>query len=141
MIERNGAMAEAINKAAADAAPVLVSTSSAEGMPDIAYKGSVMVFDADHLAWWERSLGTTLANVRANGHACLYYVNRPARQSYKFFGVAEVIDSGPIRDEVMSRTIQAELDRDPERKGVAVMVRVDKIVEPGKPPVVREQAG
>jgi hypothetical protein len=41
----------------------------------------------------------------------------------------------------MSRTIQAELDRDPERKGVAVMVRVDKIVEPGKPPVVREQAG
>lgn len=138
MIELNETIAAAINNAAANAAPVLVASASAEGMPDIAYKGSVMVFDKDHLAWWERSLGTTLANVRQNGHACLYYLNRAERQSFKFFGVAEVIDSGPVRDEVMGRTIQAELDRDPERKGVAVMVRVDKVIEPGKEPMVRE---
>jgi predicted pyridoxine 5'-phosphate oxidase superfamily flavin-nucleotide-binding protein len=138
MIELNEGMAEAINKAAADAAPVLVATSSADGMPDIAYKGSVMVFDNDHLAWWERALGTTLANVRENGQACLYYVNRQTRRSWKFFGTAEVIDEGPVREEVMSRTIQGELDRDPERKGVAVMVRVDKVIEPGKEPMVRE---
>ena len=29
----------------------------------------------------------------------------------------------------MARTVQAELDRDPERLGVAVLVRVDKITE------------
>lgn len=138
MIELNETIAAAINNAAANASPVLVASASAEGMPDIAYKGSVMVFDKDHLAWWERSLGTTLTNVRQNGHACLYYLNRAERQSFKFFGVAEVIDSGPVRDEVMSRTIQAELDRDPERKGVAVMVRVDRVIEPGKEPMVRE---
>ena len=127
MIELNETIAAAINNAAANAAPVLVASSSAAGMPDIAYKGSVMVFDQDHLAWWERSLGTTLSNVRENGHACLYYLNRAERQSFKFFGVAEVIDSGPIRDQVMGRTIQAELDRDPERKGVAVLIRVNKV--------------
>jgi predicted pyridoxine 5'-phosphate oxidase superfamily flavin-nucleotide-binding protein len=138
LIELNEAMAEAINNAAAQSSPVLVGTSSSAGMPDIAYKGSVMVFDKDHLAWWERSLGTTLANVRENGQVCLYYLNRQTRQSWKFFGMAEVIDEGPVRDEVMSRTIQAELDRDPERKGVAVMVRVDKVAEPGKEPTVRE---
>jgi len=138
MIELNETMAEAINTAAVQAAPILVATASTSGMPDIAYKGSVMVFDSDHLAWWERALGTTLANVRENGHACLYYVNREKRQSFKFFGTAEVIDEGPIRDEVMSRTIQVELDRDPERKGVAVMVRIDKVIEPGKEPMVRD---
>ena len=28
----------------------------------------------------------------------------------------------------MDRTIQAELDRDPERKGVAVIIRVDRVL-------------
>ncbi len=138
MIELNETIASAIDNAVANAVPVLVASSSAEGMPDIAYKGSVMVFDKDHLAWWERAHGTTLANVRENGHACLYYVNRAERQSFKFFGTAEVIDSGPVRDQVMARTIQVELDRDPDRKGVAVMVRIDKVIEPGKEPMVRE---
>lgn len=138
MIELNEAMAQAIDNALAEAAPVLVGTSSSAGMPDIAYKGSVMVFDKDHLAWWERSHGTTLRNVRENGHACVYYVNRATRQSYKCFGVAEVIDEGPVREAVMARTVQAELDRDPERKGVAVMVRIDRVNVPGQEPMVRD---
>jgi hypothetical protein len=29
----------------------------------------------------------------------------------------------------MSRTVQAELDRDPERQGVAVLVKIDEITE------------
>ena len=29
----------------------------------------------------------------------------------------------------MNRTVQAELDRDPERAGVAVLVKLDRVVE------------
>ena len=29
----------------------------------------------------------------------------------------------------MNRTVQAELDRDPERIGVAVLIKLDRIVE------------
>src|SRR5437867_12605372 len=32
----------------------LVATSN-DGQPDLALKGSLMVWDKDHLAWWERS--------------------------------------------------------------------------------------
>lgn len=137
MINLNEAMSQAIDNALVDRAPVLVATASGAGMPDLAYKGSVMVFDSEHLAWWERSLGTTLSNVRENGQACLYYRNPATRQSWKFFGVAEVHDEGALREQVMGRTIALELDKDPERKGVAVVVRVDRVIEAGKEVMVR----
>src|SRR2546428_12535002 len=38
----------------------LVATSN-DGHPDVALKGSLMVWDKDHLAWWERSKRETLA--------------------------------------------------------------------------------
>ena len=38
-------------------------------------------------------------------------------------------ESGPIRKKVMSRTVQNELDLDPERLGVAVLIKVDQIAE------------
>ena len=52
-------MAEAIDSALAEGNVCLVATASAAGMPDVAFKGSVMVFDTDHLAFWERSGGQT----------------------------------------------------------------------------------
>ena len=87
-----------------------------------------MAWDREHIAWWERSLGTTFRNLQENPQCCLLYRNSAARQVWKFFGVAEVLTQGDLRQEVMDRTVQAELDRDPERKGAAVVVRVDKIV-------------
>ncbi|HKC92099.1 MAG TPA: hypothetical protein VKE23_12325, partial [Candidatus Limnocylindria bacterium] len=32
----------------------LVATAN-DGQPDVALKGSLMVWDTDHLAWWERA--------------------------------------------------------------------------------------
>ena len=40
--------------------------------------------------------------------------------------------SGELRQQVMDRTIALELDRDPERKGAAVMVRIDKVLQLGQ---------
>ena len=51
------------------------------------------------------------------------------RIRWRFYGTAVVYESGPIREEVMSRTVEAELERDPERLGVAVLIKVNKIAE------------
>ncbi|MBK7726811.1 MAG: hypothetical protein IPI33_16830 [Dehalococcoidia bacterium] len=48
------------------------------------------------------------------------------------FGQAEVLTEGPVRQEVMDRTIPLELDRDPERKGAAIMIRIDWVLQLGK---------
>ena len=51
-----------------------VATSN-DGQPDVALKGSLMVWDADHLAWWERSRAETEAAVRANRNVAVMVRN------------------------------------------------------------------
>lgn len=128
-VELTQEMREAFENALTDGAPVLVASASAAGMPDIAFKGSAMVWDKDHLAFWERSRGQTMRNLEENGQACLLYRNAQARIGWKFFGQAEVLHDGPLRAEIMARTVQLELDRDPERKGAAVLIRIDRVVQ------------
>jgi hypothetical protein len=51
--------------------------------------------------------------------------------AWRFHGVATVYDEGPLRDQVMSRTVPAELEKDPERKGSAVIIRLDRVTNMG----------
>ncbi len=127
MIAFTEEMTTALNNSFADRMIVEVATASTTGMPDIAFKGSAMAWDGEHIAFWERSLGTTFHNLQENPQCCLLYRNFETRQVWKFFGTAEVHTSGDLRQQVMGRTVEAELSRDPERKGAAVVVRIDKI--------------
>jgi len=45
----------------------------------------------------------------------------------RLYGDATIYRSGDMREQVMSRTIQRELDADPERKGFAVVVQVNRV--------------
>jgi len=124
-------MAEFVDNAAAQGVPALVATAGKDGAPNLAFKGSLMVWDKDHLAFWERAKGETLHDLEENPKIAALYRNREAGKMWRFWGVAELHTSGDLRDRVMARTIQAELDRDPERTGVAVVIRVDRVSGPG----------
>jgi hypothetical protein len=132
-------MKNAFASALADGAPVIVATSGASGLPDVAYKGSAMVWDEDHLAFWERARGTTLRNMEENPQVCVLYRNPATRTAWKFFGAVELHPEGELRQQIMDHTIQLELDRDPERKGVAVLIRVDRVIQLGQ--VIMERTG
>ncbi len=120
-------MAEYVDRAHEDGLTCLVATASKDGQPNLAFKGSLMVWDKDHLAFWERAHGETLNQLRENPRIAAVYRNRAAGKAWRFWGVTELHESGELRDKIMARTIQAELDRDPERKGVAVLIRVDRV--------------
>jgi uncharacterized protein len=120
-------MAEFVDRAQDEGLTCLVATASRDGQPNLAFKGSMMVWDRDHLAFWERAKGETLAHLRENPRVAAVYRNRAAGKAWRFYGVAELHDAGPLREQVMARTIPAELERDPERKGVAVVIRVDRV--------------
>lgn len=125
-------MKAAFETSLADGMPVIFATANGSGMPDIAFKGSAMVFDSEHIAYWERALGTTFTNLTENPGTCLLYRNPGTRVAWKMFGEAKVLTEGPVRQQVMDRTIQFELDRDPERKGAAVLIRIDRVLQAGK---------
>jgi len=129
MINIDDEMRELIDNALAQGFPCMVGTASAEGVPQISMKGSMMVYDQGSLAYWERSRRTALENVGSNSNVVVFYRNPDQRINWRFYGTATVYESGPVRDDVMSRTVPAELDRDPERLGVAVVVRLDRIGE------------
>ena len=73
-----------------------------------------------------------LLNLQENAGTCVLYRNAATRVAWKMFGEAQVLTEGPVRQQIMDRTIQFELDRDPERKGAAILIRIDKVLQAGK---------
>lgn len=128
MIKLTDQMREGIDPALAQGCPCLVATISKDGIPNMGYKGSVMVFNDESLAYWERTLQGSAENVEVNPNVMILFRNPATRAAWRFVGKATVHKAGPLREQVMARTVQAELDRDPERKGYAVIVKVDKVL-------------
>jgi hypothetical protein len=54
--------------------------------------------------------------------------NPTTRAAWRFLGTATVQKEGELREQVMARTVPAELERDPDRKGYAVMIAVDAVL-------------
>lgn len=129
MIDMIGEIKDLVDRNHADGWSCIVGTSDKDGQPQLSLKGSVMVFDSETLAYWERAKRSALENVVANPKVVVLYNNMKDRVRWRFYGVADVHQSDAIREEVMSRTVQDELDRDPDRLGVAVLVKVNKISE------------
>ena len=129
MIEITEKMKELVDRAHADGWDCTIGSVDKDGQPQLSLKGSVMVYDSGTLAYWERAKRTALKNVSDNPKITVLYNNMADRIRWRFYGTAEVHGSGPIREDVMSRTVEAELERDPERLGVAVLVKVNKISE------------
>ena len=136
MIKITDDMRTLVNKALADDVACLVGTVDPDGYPSLGPKGSVLVFDDQTLAYWERSHRSSIVNVRNNAKTVVYYRNPNARDklpggAVRFYGRAEVHPTGPIREKVKSMVVQAELDKDPENKGIAVLIHVDRIGDLG----------
>ena len=131
MIALTDQMREMINNALANGSPCVLATAAADGEPDIGYKGSMMVFDNESLAYWERTRRQHLKNVLENSKVVVLFRDPKTRVNFRFHGVATVHPDGAIREQVMSRTVKDELDKDPERKGAAVVIRVNKVTNLG----------
>jgi hypothetical protein len=131
MIKLTDEMREAVNNALANGCPCVLATAGADGEPDIGYKGSMMIFDDQSLAYWERTRRQHLKNVTANPKVVVLFRDGKTRVNWRFHGMATVHDAGPIRDQVMARVVPPELEKDPQRKGSAVIIQVDKVTNLG----------
>jgi len=119
--------AEIVDNARADLNTGLVATSN-DGMPDLSMRGSLMVWDTDHLAWWERGKRETYAGLEANPKAAVF-VRNPTRdkRTLRFYGEARIVTDAAERERVWERVNQLEKDTDPEKLGIAVIMRVDRV--------------
>ncbi|MDZ4344153.1 MAG: pyridoxamine 5'-phosphate oxidase family protein, partial [Candidatus Binatia bacterium] len=66
MIKLIDEMRDLINPALANGCPCILATASPDGEPDIGFKGSMMVFVDESVAYWERTRRQHLKNITAN---------------------------------------------------------------------------
>ena len=112
----------------------LVGSVLPNGWAQVSPRGSTMVIDDEHLALWERGKGSTTANLK-DGTKLTVFLRKPQLREAgilpkggvaRFYGTAKIHKSGPIYEEVWTRLVQPEKDRDPDKKGFAVLITIER---------------
>ena len=122
----------------------LVGLAMPDGYAQITPRGSTMVYDDQHLALWERGKGSTNAQLRDGAKVTVFFRKPALRESgmlpkggiARFYGTAEIHKSGAAYEEVWRRLVQPEKDRDPDKKGFAVLIKVERAEDLDGQPLV-----
>lgn len=112
--------------------PILIGTTAPDGYVRMSPKGSTCIYDDETLAYWDRDIATQAGYI-ANDMPVTVYMRRrelvdllPRAGAARFFGKAQVHRDGPIRDKVWELIVEPEKERDPERKGFAVLIPIER---------------
>ena len=123
-----------------DGYPCLLATQGREG-PNITPKGSMIVFDDEHLAYWERSKRAVLENLGNDARVCVMYANFKAQRDsvlesgfLRFFGSVVLHESGPVREAIFAKLVPREQTHVGAEAGIGVLIKIDKAIDVrGKP--------
>ncbi len=113
----------------------LVGSVLPDGYAQISPRGSVQVYDDNTISLWERGRGSTTEATTDGTKLTVFYFNYdlmaqgvlPIAGIARLYGTAEVHKSGPVYDKVWERLIQPEKDRDPDKNGWAVLIKIDHV--------------
>jgi uncharacterized protein len=77
-----------------------VATASKDGMPNVAIKGSVRVWDDEHLVFADLFSLKTRKNLEENPQVAVMVFDLEARVGYSLKGRAELLSQGAVYDQV-----------------------------------------
>jgi uncharacterized protein len=123
-----------------DGYPCLLATSGKDG-PNISPKGSMIVFDDQHLAYWERSKKQALENLGHDHRVTVMYANFRAQRDkilesgfLRFWGTAELHESGKIHDAIFAKLCKREQEHVGADTGIGVLIKIERAADVrGKP--------
>jgi hypothetical protein len=111
----------------------LIGTVLKNGFAQITPRGSTQVHDDEHISIWERGRGSTTALLADGTNVTVFYFNLGAKNVLpigglvRLYGTASIHKSGPVYDKVWERLIEPEKKSDPEKKGWAVLIKIDRV--------------
>jgi uncharacterized protein len=73
-----------------------VATVSPEGKPNLSAKGSLCVWDDDHLLFADIASPQTMENLSSNPYVEINTVDQISRRGFRFKGVAEILREGEV---------------------------------------------
>ena len=124
-----------IDNAWTDGSVCMLATVGPDG-PNISPKGSMLVFDDQHLAYWERSKKKALENLQHDRRVVVMYANFKAQRDgvlpngfLRFFGTVEFHESGPIHDAIFARLTKREQEHVGADTGIGMLIKIDRAAD------------
>jgi Pyridoxamine 5'-phosphate oxidase len=115
-----------VNNGLASGNPLLLAVVTPDNKPVLSFRGSTQVYSDDQLGLWIRNTaGGTIEAIRQNPNVAMMY--RSATTPFlQFQGRAHIATDAAERNRVFENSPEREQKSDPERKGNAIIIDLDK---------------
>jgi hypothetical protein len=112
----------------------LIGIALPNGYVHVTPRGSTQVYDDDHFSFWIRGRGTTDQLLTDGAKLSVFFRKLKLRSEgvlpiggiARFFGTVAVHKSGSVYDKVWERLIPGEKQWDPDKKGFAALLKVER---------------
>jgi hypothetical protein len=125
------ALKETINTALARGRMMSVAYVSAEGLPELSFRGSVQAYSDTQLAIWVRNPAGGILKAVASGHphiSLLYgELGAKSKAFVTFRGRGRAESSESVRRKVYDDSPEGERNLDKDCKGVALIIDLDSV--------------
>jgi hypothetical protein len=116
-----------INNARTNETPICLAHTDENGNAALSFRGSIQVWsDTELCAWIRQASGGLVRAIAKNPVISLAYRDGP-RAMLLMAGRARVVSDPAIRDRVFEITPEVEQNHDPNRKGAAVIIEIDRM--------------
>jgi general stress protein 26 len=135
-LELDDDMRDAIGSAFESRNVVTVAYNGNDGWPHVSRRGSTQVFGPQQLAMWIRKRDDGLAKaIETRPQLTLFYIDLVERGVvYTFYGLGRLSTDRDVIDRVWAATPEREQAQDPDRKGIVVLVDLERIVAQSRKP-------
>ncbi len=119
-----------------------VATVCPDGTPNLSPKGTLTVWDENHLIFADIRSPGTVKNLQSNPAIEINVVDEFIRKGYRFKGKAQVLTEGTLYNQIMDFYIQKEVFDAPRRIRAIVLVAVEQVrplISPGYDREVTEE--
>ncbi|MGD0190856.1 MAG: pyridoxamine 5'-phosphate oxidase family protein [Rhizomicrobium sp.] len=116
-----------VNNGLASGNPLVLAVVTALNRPRLSFRGSTQVYSDDQLGFWLRNTGgETIDAIRHNPNVAMMY-RSATTPMLQFLGRARIATDEKERARVYENAPERERNSDPERKGLAVIIDLDKV--------------
>lgn len=117
-----GILTEEMKRAVPAIQLCFVATVSPDGKPNLSAKGSLCVWDDDHLVFADIASPQTMKNIASNPHVEINTVDQIGRRGFRFKGIAEILREGEVFSFVLNDIHRREGPNVPINAAVKVRV-------------------